>query len=115
MQLVGVDAILTFVDPNTNKKVVTEGFTKFIGEHKLLISTYCLPSVGSEVVIELLEDEKVKSSFTGTVTRLDRNPSEPTVSVAIKENIFQKVGNFLREVQDRMKESYRRDFCEDWS
>ncbi len=105
----------SWIDSATGEEVFAEGLTENIGESSALVNLQQLPPVGSEIQLQILDEENMLIEIPAEVIRLERDPSKPLAALSIVQNLKGWQQKVMTVAQDWVIRKWKLDYEEEWA
>jgi hypothetical protein len=106
----------SWIDAESGNTICVDGLTENLGENTALINLKILPSVGSKVVLRVIDAEKTIIEVPTQVIRVVRDPSKPLAALSVLENVKKWRQIALTAAQTWMTRNWQLnyDYSEEW-
>ena len=110
-----LEAHLSWNDDSSNELVSVVGTTENVGVASALVNVNMLPSVGSEVKIRLMDEDKTIIETFAQVIRIERDPSKPQIALSISKKLKSWQESALTAAQDWVTRDIKLNYeGDDW-
>lgn len=104
----------SWVDDVSGETINIDGTTENVGETSTLVNLDVLPPVGSEVRLQIFEDERPVIEVSTRVIRVERDPSKPLAALSILENVKKWKNIAMGAAQKWVTRHWQINYEEDW-
>lgn len=104
----------SWIDEASGEMVSVSGVTENVGETSLLVNLEFLPSVGSSVILRLLDEDKTIVEAATEVIRIERDPSKPLAALNVVENGKLWKAKALSAAQSWVTRNWKLNYEEEW-
>lgn len=104
----------SWVDSSSGETVNVEGLTENVGETSALVNLDRLPPVGSEVRLQILEENKTIIEVLTQVIRVERDPSKPMAALSVLDNIKKWKNTAVSAAQRWVTRHWQLNYEEEW-
>lgn len=104
----------SWVDAASGETINIDGTTENVGETSTLVNLDVLPPVGSEVRLQILEDELPVIEVSTRVIRVERDPSKPLAALSILENVKKWKNIAMVAAQKWVTRHWQLNYEEEW-
>jgi hypothetical protein len=104
----------SWVDANSGDTVSVDGTTENLGENTALINLEVLPPVGSEVTLQIIDEEKTIIEVPTQVIRVERDPSKPLAALSVLENLKKWKQIALTAAETWVTRHWQLNYDEEW-
>ncbi len=108
-----LQAQISWKDDKSEEKISVRGTTENLGETTALVNMDILPSVGCDVKLRLIDEEKTIIEILARVIRVVRDPSKPQAALSIVDNIKKWKDIALTAAQDWVTRDIRTNYVDD--
>jgi hypothetical protein len=104
----------SWVDVESGETISVNGFTENLGETSALVNLETLPPVGSQVKLQVFDEDKSIIEVPTEVIRVERDPSKPMAALSISENLKKWKQNALTAAQNWVTRNWQLNYEEEW-
>jgi hypothetical protein len=104
----------SWVDKESGEIVSVRGTTENVGETSTLVNLDVLPPVGSEVQLQIFDEEKPIIEVPTQVIRVERDPSQPLAALSILENVKKWKRIVMTAAQEWVTRHWQMNYEEEW-
>ena len=104
----------SWIDRESGNTIFVDGMTENLGENSALINLEVLPPVGSEVTLQIIDDEKTIIEVPTQVIRVERDPSKPLAALSVLENLKKWKQIALTAAQSWVTRHWQLNYDEEW-
>ena len=98
----------------SGEPVSVSGVTENVGETSLLVNLEFLPSVGSNVTLRLMDEDRIIVEAGTEVIRIERDPSKPLAALNVVENGKQWKAKSLSAAQSWVTRNWKLNYEDEW-
>lgn len=104
----------SWVDGESGETINVEGITENVGESSALVNLEVLPPVGSEVRLQILDEDKPIIEVSTQVIRVERDPSKPLAALTVLANL-KKWKHIAMDAADKwVRRHWQLNYDEEW-
>lgn len=104
----------SWTDQESGKLISVAGLTENLGENSALVNLDVLPPVGSEVRLQIFDEDKSIIDTATQVIRVQRDPGKPLAALSIVENVKKWKQDALSAAQDWVTKHWQLNYEEEW-
>jgi hypothetical protein len=104
----------SWTDQESGEIISVAGLTENLGENSALVNLDVLPPVGSEVRLQIFDEDKTVIDVPTQVIRVERDPSKPLAALSVLENVKKWKQNALSAAQDWVTRHWQLNYEEEW-
>jgi hypothetical protein len=104
----------SWIDAKSGETISVNGFTENLGETSALVNLETLPPVGSQVKLQVFDEDKSIIEVPTEVIRVERDPSKPMAALSISENLKKWKQNALSAAQNWVTRNWQLNYEEEW-
>ena len=104
----------SWTDQSSGKLISIAGTTENLGENSALVNLDILPPVGSEVRLQIFDEDKSIIDIPTQVIRVERDPGKPLAALSVVENVKKWKQNALSAAQEWVTRHWQLNYEEDW-
>ncbi|HBR58693.1 MAG TPA: hypothetical protein DEA22_14690 [Blastocatellia bacterium] len=104
----------SWIDDASGETINIDGTTENVGETSTLVNLDVLPPVGSEVRLQIFEDETPVIEVSTRVIRVERDPSKPLAALSILENVKKWKNIAMGAAQKWVTRHWQLNYEEEW-
>jgi hypothetical protein len=104
----------SWTDQESGKTISVSGLTENLGENSALVNLDVLPPVGSEVRLQIFDEDKTVIDVPTQVIRVERDPGKPLAALSVLENVKKWKQNALSAAQDWVTRHWQLNYEEEW-
>lgn len=104
----------SWIDKESGEVVSVKGTTENVGETSTLVNLDILPPVGSEVQLQIFDEEKQIIEVPTQVIRVERDPSQPLAALSILENVKKWKRIVMKAAQEWVTRHWQMNYEEEW-
>lgn len=104
----------SWTDQESGETISVSGLTENLGENSVLVNLDILPPVGSEVRLQIFDEDKTVIDVPTQVIRVERDPGKPLAALSVLENVKKWKQNALSAAQDWVTRHWQLNYEEEW-
>lgn len=104
----------SWIDHESGETISVTGITENLGENSALVNLDVLPPVGSEVRLQIFDEDKTVIDVPTQVIRVERDPSKPLAALTVLENVKKWKQDALSAAQDWVTRHWQLNYEEEW-
>jgi len=112
--MANLSVLASWTDKDSGETVFVKGTTENVGETSTLVNLDILPPVGSEVNLQIFEDEQPIIEVPAQVIRVERDPSQPLAALSILDNLKKWKRVVLTAAQTWVTRHWQMNYEEEW-
>lgn len=104
----------SWTDLESGELISIAGLTENLGENSALVNLDVLPPVGSEVRLQIFDEDKTVIDVATQVIRVERDPGKPLAALSVVENVNKWKQNALSAAQEWVARHWQLNYEEEW-
>jgi hypothetical protein len=112
--MANLSVLASWTDKDSGETVFVKGTTENVGETSTLVNLEVLPPVGSEVNLQVFDEEEAIIEVPAQVIRVERDPSQPLAALSILDNVKKWKKIVLTAAQQWVTRHWQMNYEEEW-
>lgn len=112
--MANLSVLASWTDKDSGETVFVKGTTENVGETSTLVNLDVLPPVGSEINLQIFDDEEPIIEVPAQVIRVERDPSQPLAALSILDNLKKWKKIVLTAAQNWVTRHWQMNYEEEW-
>lgn len=112
--MANLSVLASWTDKDSGETVFVKGTTENVGETSTLVNLDVLPPVGSEVNLQVFDDDEAIIEVPAQVIRVERDPSQPLAALSILDNVKKWKKIVLTAAQQWVTRHWQMNYEEEW-
>lgn len=112
--MANLSVLASWTDKDSGETVFVKGTTENVGEASTLVNLDILPPVGSEINLQIFDDEQPIIEVPAQVIRVERDPSQPLAALSILDNLKKWKRVVLIAAQNWVTRHWQMNYEEEW-
>ncbi|MEJ7861941.1 MAG: hypothetical protein WKF90_09940 [Pyrinomonadaceae bacterium] len=104
----------SWTDRESGNLISVAGLTENLGENSALVNLDILPPVGSQVRLQIFDEDKAVIDIPTEVIRVERDPGKPLAALSIVENVKKWKEHALSAAQSWVTRHWQLNYEEEW-
>ena len=113
--LANMKAQISWTDSASGERISVTGTTENVGESGALVNVDVLPTVGSDVKLRLIDEDKTIVEASTRVIRVERDPSRPLVALSVVKNFKRWKEKAVHAASEWVTRNLRLNYEGEWA